>query len=87
MKMMMKPVDMLAWFDAEGNPHPIRFRLKSPEGEDVVIRIDYVSASVFEKSGGNHMLRYECRATHNGALRLVQIRYEIGSCRWYLSKI
>ena len=87
MKMMMKPVDMLAWFDMEGNPTPIRFRFKNIEGENIVIKIDHIFSNEFEKSAGNSIIRFDCRATTDNTSRFLRLKYEIGSCKWYLAQI
>jgi hypothetical protein len=87
MKLMMKTVDMLAWFDAEGNPAPIRFRLKNPEGENIIIKIDHIFSNEFEKSAGNSMIRFDCRATVDNASRILRLKYEMGSCKWYLAQM
>ncbi len=87
MKTIMKPVDMLAWFDEQGTPHPIRFRIKSAESEDMIIRIERIMFKQRQKSGGNIMMRFDCRA-HDGRMpREVQINYETASCKWYLMKM
>lgn len=83
----MKAVDMLAWFDTEGNPHPIRFRTENREGENITIRLDGISNVEVERYAGNHMVRFDCCATIDSVQRQLQLKYETGSCKWYLAKM
>jgi len=87
MKTMMKSVDMLAWFDSDGNPHPIRFRVQNQQDENIIIKIDHISNTEMERHAGNDMIRFDCRATMKSSCRNVQLKYEMGSCKWFLSKI
>ncbi len=87
MKTMMKAVDMLAWFDTEGSPHPIRFRIINFECENIIIKIDQISHTEMENHAGNSMIRFDCRATVDETHRNVRLKYEINSCKWYLSEI
>ena len=87
MKVIMKVVDMLAWFDVEGKPHPIRFRTTDNNGENIIIKLDCISNTEVEKYAGNIMFRFDCISTVNNVQRELQLKYETASCKWYLSKM
>ena len=87
MKVVAKPISMVAWFDAKGMPHPVRFKIEDEESEDVVIKIGRVVTQDREKFCGNHMLIFNCQSVINGAEKMYQIKYELGTCKWILFKI
>lgn len=87
MKVIMRPIDMLVWFDTEGEPHPIRFRTTDNQGENITIKLDNISNVELEKHAGNQIVRFDCLATIRDIQRQLQIKYEMTSCKWYLAKL
>lgn len=81
---MLKAVDMLAWFDTEGSPSPIRFRTQTPINENIVIRIEKINNKQISNKAGNYIIRFDCSVIVDNAYRDIQIMYEMGSCKWYL---
>jgi len=61
MKVLMKPIDMIAWFDLDGIPRPIRFRVN---GE--VYKVHQVFNISEEKLAGNRMKIYRCQSEIGG---------------------
>ena len=82
MKILMKPIEMIAWFTEEGVPNPIRFRL-----DGMVSKVDQVTSRSEEKLAGNRMIIYRCQSEVNGELRPFELKYELMTCRWYLFKM
>ncbi len=78
----MRYVDMLAWFDKDGNPNPIRFRTQNKEGENIVIKLDKVTNKETRKIGGNYIISFYCRATAKDRCFSMKLMYELGSCKW-----
>ena len=87
MRVIMRAVDMLAWFDSDGKPHPIRFRTTNKNGENITIRLDGILNIETEKHAGNRMVRFDCRATVENIQRELQLKYETASFKWYLAKM
>ncbi|MCK5129889.1 MAG: hypothetical protein KAQ68_08560 [Clostridiales bacterium] len=87
MKVIMKVVEMLAWFDTNGKPHPIRFRTQDNNGKNIIIKLDGILNSAIERHAGNQMVRFDCRVTIKNTQRELQLKYETTSCKWYLSKM
>ena len=87
MKVVAKPISMVAWFDPKGMPHPVRFKIESEEEADVVIKVGRVVTQEKEKFCGNHMLIFNCQSVINGAQKMYQIKYELSTCKWILFKI
>lgn len=82
MKILMKPIDMIAWFTKEGIPKPIRYKL-----DDQVIKVQQVTSKSEEKLAGNRMIIFRCQSEINGELRLFELKYELQTCKWFLFKM
>ncbi|WP_077369743.1 hypothetical protein [Anaerosalibacter sp. Marseille-P3206] len=87
MKVIMKPIEMIAWFTNEGNPVPLRYRIESEDKTNVVIKVDRVITSEEEKLAGNKMIVYKCESIINNIQKIYEIKYEIDSCKWFLFKM
>ena len=83
MKTLMKPIEMIAWFDMSGTPRPIRFRIDG----NIVQRVDMVMTITEEKLAGNRMKIYRCQSEINGAVKPFELKYELQTCKWFLYKI
>ncbi|KUO75745.1 MAG: hypothetical protein APF81_17870 [Desulfosporosinus sp. BRH_c37] len=82
MKVLMKPIDMIAWFTKHGVPNPIRFRI-----DDQVIKVQQVTSKSEEKLAGNRMIIFRCQSEINGVLRAFELKYELQTCKWFLFKM
>lgn len=82
MKVLMKPVEMIAWFNYEGLPRPVRFRV---DGE--VVKVQQISFITEEKLAGNRMKIYRCQSEVNGQLKVFELKYELQTCKWFLFKM
>ena len=49
MKVLMKPIEMIAWFTQDGLPTPVRFRMEQPNGSYIVIKVARTIARQEEK--------------------------------------
>lgn len=86
MKVVKKEIDVLCWFDQQGYPNPVRFRLVDESGEHLVVKIQRVITRDFEKLAGNKMFVFTCQCTIHNLMRIVVIKYEIENCKWILYK-
>ncbi|WP_160678328.1 hypothetical protein [Clostridium sp. C8-1-8] len=84
MKIIAKNIEVVAWFDISGKPHPVRFKVR--DDKDYVIRIDRVVKLDKERIAGNDMLIFTCQSIIGGSERLYEIKYEICTCKWILFK-
>ncbi|GKU23282.1 hypothetical protein CFB3_15050 [Clostridium folliculivorans] len=84
MKIVAKSIEMVAWFDINGKPHPVRFKVS--EGENCVIKIDRVIKLYKERIAGNDMLIFVCQSLIASNERLYEIKYEMCTCKWMLFK-
>lgn len=79
MQFSMKPIEVLAWFEYDGTPHPARYRMDNrPETKFSVI------SKASEKLAGNKMLIFECQ---NDELGRFTLKFELLTCKWYLWKM
>lgn len=87
MKVVAKPVDVIALFGLKGVPEPIRFRMQDKSNEYITIKIDKVVQTQREKLAGNHMMVYTCRSCIQGSDKMLVLKYEIDTMKWMLFKI
>lgn len=79
----MRPVDAIARFVGTGTPRPVRFRLPA---EDVTVNVDRIVCQSEDRRAGNRIIVYCCESSIRGVMRRYELKYEVATCRWYLSK-
>lgn len=86
MKILAKPIDMIASTQKNGVITPIKFRVNEND-EDKVIKIDKIIFADKEKMAGNIMYLYRCRSLIDNKDIIYEIKYELMSCKWILWKM
>lgn len=88
MKIVAKPVEMIAYFEEDGGAiRPIRFRMEEEDARRTTIKVDQVLCVEREKLAGHPMFVYRCQSEIDGAQRLFELKYDIEACKWMLFKI
>lgn len=88
MKVIMKEIEMITYFNTDGLPKPIRFRIQTEDSElKKVISIDSILHIEQSRKAGIPMLTYHCQAVINGLMRRFEIIYETTKYKWFLFKI
>lgn len=87
MKVLMKDIEVIAWFKKSGHPVPIRFRYYDENEGNIVIKVNKVLFSEEEKLAGKRMILYRCQSVINNIERVFELKFEIDTCKWYLYKI
>jgi hypothetical protein len=87
MKILMKPIEMIAWFTNDGIPIPLRYRIVSKDKTNIVVKVGKVVTKDEEKLAGNRMLIYRCESIINNIQKTYEIKYEIETCKWFLYKM
>lgn len=87
MKVLMQPIEMIAWFKEDNYPIPLRYRITSEDMSNVVIKVDRILFKEEEKLAGNRMILYRCESIVNQTQRIFELKYEISTCKWYLYKM
>ena len=86
LKVVAKPIEVVAWFDKIGTVHPVRFRIMQNEAITTVI-IDKIINQIEERFAGNYMLVFTCQSLINDKEKIYEIKYEIATHKWILFKI
>ncbi|MGE4273789.1 MAG: hypothetical protein ACRKFN_08815 [Desulfitobacterium sp.] len=86
MKVIMQPIEMVARFNEQGIPRPVKFKARF-EGVPVVISIDKIILKTEEKLAGNRMIIFRCQSVINGLLKVFELKYELNTCKWFLAKM
>lgn len=87
MKAMAKCVDVIAWFNENGTPCPIRFRINNENETKQVINVDRVMFVEKEILAGNPMLVFRCQSLINKIEKVYELKFEINTCKWFLWKM
>lgn len=87
MKILMKQIEMIAWFVKDNYPIPLRYRIKSEDDTLIVIKVDKILFKEEEKIAGNRMIVYRCESIINQIQIPFELKYEISTFKWYLYKI
>lgn len=85
MKVVAKPIQMIAWFNKDGSINPIRFKVE--EDGDKVIKVDRVLKAERERLAGNIMEKFTCSSVIDGIEKLYEVKYDSKSYKWILFKI
>lgn len=85
MKVVAKPIQMIAWFNKDGSINPIRFKLD--EDGEKVIKVDRVLKTEKEKLAGNIMEKFTCSSCINGVEKVFELKYDSKTYKWILFKI
>lgn len=86
MKVLNKEVDMIVWFNPEGQVRPIRFRL-TEDDEKIVIEVNKVIHITEEKISGKKVRTFKCQSIVNGIEKTYELRYHSDELKWILFKI
>ena len=87
MKLLMKPVEMILSSGCDGALRPLRFRWTAENGEIHIIGIDRVLTVKEEKLAGNPMFVYDVQSRIAEEDRRFEMKYEIRTRIWYVSRM
>lgn len=86
MKVIAKPVDVIAWFENKGNINPIKFRIECEDSSYKVVKIDKILLRDKEKLAGNVMQVFRCSSLIDGVQKIYELKYEVSTSKWILFK-
>lgn len=87
LKVIAKPIEMIAWFTSDGVPTPVRFKITNKDESKSVIRINKIVKTSEERLAGNRMIIYDCLGNIGEKERTFEIKFELSTCKWMLFKI
>lgn len=82
MKVLMKPIEMVARFSVDGSPYPVKYRVDSS-----IVKVEQVLSTKEEKLAGNRMLIFQCQSEIEGKLKPYELKFELQTCKWFLFKM
>lgn len=86
MKVVRKPVDVIAIFKRKELPMPVRVRMKL-DGQEIVVKVERIIKVQKQKNVGKGTIAYTCQSSINGADRVFEIRFLLDTIEWILYKI
>ena len=86
MKLLMKAVEMIARFSLDCTPQPVKYKVIFRQ-EPIVVRVDQILFKTTEDLISNRAIIFRCQSEINGVLKMYEIKYELGTCRWLLWKM
>jgi len=85
-KILAKPIKMIAAFDENGVPVPIRFKVEE-NGVWSLIKIDKIISTEATRPAGMDTLVFRCQSEIHGVLRQYELAYRIKPHQWELYKM
>ena len=87
MKILAKPVDMIACFNGEGDVEPLRFQIEKEDGERLVIRVHRIISYENIQPAGVNAILFRCQSEIRGAWTLYELKFRVKEHRWELYKM
>ncbi|NBJ14060.1 MAG: hypothetical protein FNP40_00480 [Dehalobacter sp. 4CP] len=87
MKVVMKPIEVLASFKLDGVSTPLKFKIQELNDIPSIIAIEHVAFRSEEKLAGNKMITFRCQSTINGVIKVFELKFEPSTGKWFLYKI
>ncbi|WP_459195780.1 hypothetical protein [Wukongibacter baidiensis] len=86
MKIVALPIECIAWFNKEGIPTPIKFRILN-NSSNKAVKVNQIVHREKEKLAGNHMYVFDCQSDIGGGVKRYQLKYALDTCKWMLFKM
>lgn len=87
MKIVAKPIDMIATFSDNKKPIPYKFKFFQDSGDKTEVLVDKIVSVEESRIAGIDTLIYTCESKVLDETRLYQLKYIIRQYRWELYKI
>ena len=86
MKILAKPVKMIAVFDEKGIPTPLRFKIEE-DGVPHIIKVDKIISSEAVRPAGMDAFVFRCQSEVRGNAKQYELIYRVKPHQWELYKI
>lgn len=87
MRIVRKPIDVIAIFKRKELPMPIRVRMEV-DGQEVVVKVERIIKVEKVKSVGKGEIVYTCQSRiYNNVEKLYVLKYLIDDFQWVLYKL
>ena len=85
MKILAKPVKMIAAFDENGVPTPLKFKVEEG-GVWRIVKVEHIVSTKAVRPAGMDALIFLCQSEVRGALKQYEVAYRIKPHLWELYK-
>lgn len=86
MKVVRKPVDVIAIFNRKELPMPVRVRMEV-DGQEIITRIERIIKMRRQKNVGKGEIIYTCQSPIDGIDKVYEIKFLLDTLEWILYKI
>ena len=86
MKILAKPVQMIAVFDEKGVPTPLRFKIEE-DGAPCVVNVDKIISTETVRPAGIDAFVFLCQSEIHGVMKQYELIYRVKPHQWELYKI
>lgn len=86
MRIVRKPIDVIAIFKRKELPMPIRVRMEV-DGQEVVVKVERIIKVEKVKSVGKGEIVYTCQSRINSVDRMYELKFLLDTIEWSLYKI
>jgi len=86
-KIVAKPIEMIAFFHEFKRPEPYKFRYTEENGDRRVVIVEKVLTVECSHIAGMESLLYTCRTSINDIIWTYQLKYIIKEYRWELYRM
>ena len=87
MRIVAKPIDVIATFGSQKKPVPYKFKFYQASGEKVEVLVNQIRCVEESRLAGIDSLVYTCQSLIGGEEKIYQLKYIICQYRWELYKI
>jgi hypothetical protein len=85
-KIIARPIRIIALFDEKGAPTPLRFQIEE-EGERKVVKVDQVVSAEAIRPAGMDALVFRCQSGVRDTLIQYELIYRVKTHTWELYKM
>ncbi len=87
MKIVAKPIDVIATFSNQKKPVPYKFKFYQDSGERTEVLVGKIRCVEESRLAGIDALVYTCQSVIGSEEKIYQLKYIIGQYRWELYKV
>ena len=87
MKIVAKPVKMIAAFDESGVTTPLKFKIEEQDSVCQTIKVDKIISTETIKPAGMDSIVFLCQSEMHSVMKRYELIYRVKSHQWELYKI
>lgn len=87
MKILAKPISVIAKFFEDGSIIPVKFRIVDSNESIIEIKVEKILTIEDTKYGGVKSRIFNCQSEINGAMKRYELKYKANDYKWELFKM